>query len=141
MVDHINSTKRSWNMGRIGAKDTVPEVQVRSLLHRMGYRFRLHRKDLPGTPDIVLPKYRTVIFVHGCYWHRHPGCRYASTPKTNTDFWVKKFERNVERDRVNCAELTDNGWNVLVIWQCELRDMKELKRCLSIALSRDIAMT
>ncbi len=124
-------------MSRIRSKDTVPEIQVRSLLHRMGYRFRLHRKDLPGTPDIVLPKYRTAIFVHGCYWHRHSGCRYASTPKTNIDFWMKKFELNTERDKKNRSELADNGWNVMIIWQCELLDMKELKQRLLSVLPQD----
>jgi DNA mismatch endonuclease (patch repair protein) len=140
MVDHIDSAKRSWNMGRIRAKDTVPEVQVRSLLHRLGYRFRLHRKDLPGTPDIVLAKYRTVVFVHGCYWHRHLGCKYASTPKTNSDFWMGKFESNIARDRMNRTELANNGWNVLVVWQCELRDIDGLAQRLSKALSPDSIM-
>ena len=101
MTDILSKERRSWNMSRIRGSDTKPELLVRSLLHRMGYRFRLHRKDLPGRPDIVLPKYRTVIFVHGCFWHRHKGCKYAYTPKSRTDFWQNKFQGTVERDKRN----------------------------------------
>jgi len=113
-------------MSRIRGKDTAPEVLVRSLLHRMGYRFRLHRSDLPGRPDIVLPRYRTVVFVHGCYWHRHPGCKYAYTPKSRTDFWKKKFRDNVRRDRRSRQELEVAGWTVLIVWECEAADMAAL---------------
>lgn len=109
-------------MSRVRGSDTKPERRVRSLLHRLGYRFRLHRKDLPGTPDIVLPKYRTVVFVHGCYWHRHPGCKRASTPQTNREKWERKFENNVERDGRNQEELEALGWRVVVVWECETRD-------------------
>jgi len=92
----------------------------------MGYRFRLHRSDLPGRPDIVLPRYRTVVFVHGCYWHRHPGCKYAYTPKSRTDFWKKKFRDNVRRDRRSRQELEVAGWTVLIVWECEAADMAAL---------------
>lgn len=125
-MDRISKEWRSWNMSRIRGKDTAPEVLVRSLLHRMGYRFRLHRSDLPGRPDIVLPRYRTVVFVHGCYWHRHPGCKYAYTPKSRTDFWKKKFRDNVRRDRRSRQELEVAGWTVLIVWECEAADMAAL---------------
>lgn len=108
-------------MGRIKSGDTKPELTVRSILHRMGYRFRLHRKDLPGKPDIVLPKYKTVIFVHGCFWHRHESCKYAYTPKSRTDFWQKKFQSNVTRDHKVVSTLAEMGWRVLIIWECEVK--------------------
>lgn len=127
MVDIISKEKRSWNMSRIKGKDTKPELIVRSLLHMMGYRFRLHRKDLPGKPDIVLPKYRTVIFVHGCFWHRHKDCKYAYNPKSRTSFWQNKFKENIERDNKKQAELKKIGWEVIVIWECDLRKVEELK--------------
>ena len=122
MADHLTKDKRSWNMSRIRSKDTKPELLVRSLLHRRGYRFRLHRKDLPGKPDIVLPKYKTVIFVHGCFWHRHKGCKRCTTPSTNKDYWLAKFERNVKKDRQNKAQLKKLGWNVVMIWECEIKN-------------------
>lgn len=115
-------------MAAIRGKDTAPEMQVRRLLHRLGYRFRLHRRDLPGSPDIVLPRHRTVVFVHGCYWHRHTGCRYATTPRTRTAFWTEKFRRNVERDAAQQQQLRAAGWRVLIIWECELRDLEALTR-------------
>lgn len=127
MVDRLSKEKRSWNMSRIKCKDTKPELAVRSLLHRMGYRFRLHKKDLPGKPDIVLPKYKTVIFVHGCYWHRHKGCKYAYNPKSKVDFWQKKFDGNVERDKKKRIELKQLGWNVIVIWECETKKLQLLQ--------------
>lgn len=96
-------------------------------LHGLGLRFRLHRKDLPGSLDVVLPKHRTAIFVHGCYWHRHPGCKYASTPKTNQDFWLPKFQRNVERDARKEEALRALGWRVLIVWECETRDLPTLE--------------
>jgi DNA mismatch endonuclease (patch repair protein) len=113
-------------MAAIRSKDTSPELRVRRLLHHLGYRFRLHRRDLPGSPDIVLPKHRTVVFVHGCFWHRHPGCRYSTTPKTRADFWSKKFEQNIERDHRQQQQLREMGWSVMVIWECELRDLQSL---------------
>jgi DNA mismatch endonuclease (patch repair protein) len=106
-------------MSRIRGKDTAPERAARSLLHRMGYRFRLHVKKLPGRPDIVLPKYRTVVFVHGCFWHRHRGCRNCTTPANNRGFWVKKLGGNVTRDKLNRGALLKLGWRVVVVWECE----------------------
>lgn len=124
--DSSISAIRSRNMAAIRGRDTSPELRVRSLLHRLGYRFRLHRRDLPGSPDIVLPRHRTVVFVHGCFWHRHPGCRYATTPKTREEFWTRKFEQNVERDRRQQQQLREMGWSVMVVWECELLDLPSL---------------
>ena len=107
-------------MSRIRGKNTTPERVVRSELHSRGFRFRIHRKDLPGSPDIVLPKYRTVIFVHGCYWHRHEGCKYATTPKSNVEFWLNKFNENTQRDSRNQKALKELGWKVLIVWECEI---------------------
>lgn len=121
------SVQRSRNMALIRGKDTKPELKVRSLLHLLGYRFRLHRRDLPGSPDIVLPRHRTVVFVHGCFWHRHQGCRYTTTPNARKDFWTRKFQQNVERDRWQQQQLREMGWSVIVIWECELRDLPSLK--------------
>jgi DNA mismatch endonuclease (patch repair protein) len=135
MTDRISEARRSWNMSRIRGKDTKPEIAVRSMLHRLGYRFRLHRNDLPGRPDIVLPSRKTVILVHGCYWHRHPGCRYAYSPKSRVDFWEKKFAENTARDRRNMDELQSIGWRALVVWECELREPDELKKRLKDKLN------
>lgn len=121
MTDRLSPERRSALMSHVKSKDTGPEKIVRSWLHRHGYRFRLHRKDLPGSPDIVLSKYRTVVFVHGCFWHRHPGCRRASRPSTNVEFWERKFRTNVERDAVVRKRLEALGWKVVVIWECETR--------------------
>lgn len=120
-MDIYDKKKRSWNMSRIKNKDTKPELQVRSWLHRHGFRFRLHVKSLPGTPDIVMPKYRTVIEVRGCYWHRHPGCKFAYTPKSNLDFWNAKFSENIKRDISTDENLKKLGWRVVVIWECEIK--------------------
>ena len=106
-------------MARVGPKDTKPEMIVRRLLHALGYRYRLHRRDLPGTPDICFPARRKAIFVHGCFWHRHEGCRRTTDPKTRAPFWKEKFEQNVTRDRRKMAALLDLGWDVLVVWECE----------------------
>ena len=108
-------------MSRIRGRNTGPELRLRSLLHRAGFRFRLHAKQLPGSPDVVLPKYRTAIFVHGCFWHRHPGCRNATKPSTRREFWQEKFDANVSRDARNQAALEAAGWTVLTIWECELK--------------------
>ena len=113
-------------MARIRSKHTKPEMFVRSLLHRLGYRFRLHSNKLPGTPDIVLPKYQTVIFVHGCFWHRHEGCRYAYVPKTRQEFWKNKFEQNLRRHTHVTKELLQLKWNILVVWECQLKDTDAL---------------
>ena len=120
MADYLTKEQRSWNMSRIRSKDTKPELVVRSLLHRMGYRFRLHRKDLPGKPDIVLPKYKTVIFVHGCFWHGHKVCKRGNMPKSNRDYWVQKIQKNIDRDKKHRKELKKMGWKVLTIWECQI---------------------
>ncbi|MDO5464825.1 MAG: very short patch repair endonuclease [Akkermansia sp.] len=131
-MDVHTPEQRQRNMSAIKGKDTKPEIQVRKALHAQGYRFRLHRKDLPGKPDIILPKYKTVIFVNGCFWHRHPGCKYASTPSTNSDFWNAKFEENTARDKRNYAQLEELGWKVVVIWECEAKDIEKLIKKLLI---------
>jgi len=120
MVDTISAEQRSWNMSRIRGRNTGPEVRLRSLLHRAGLRFRLHVKDLAGKPDIVLPRYRTAIFVHGCFWHRHEGCRNCTTPSTRPEFWQEKFAGTVARDSRNEIRLREEGWTVLTVWECEL---------------------
>lgn len=123
-------------MAAIRGRDTIPERRVRSLLHRLGYRFRLHRRDLPGSPDIVLPRHQTVVFVHGCFWHRHPGCRYTTTPRTRSAFWDAKFRQNVERDARQQAELQNAGWSVMVVWECEIRNTQSLTARLQMIGSR-----
>ena len=120
------SDQRSRNMAAIKSKNTKPEIAVRKMLHALGYRFRLHRKDLPGSPDIVLPKYKTVIFVHGCFWHRHENCKYASTPKTRKEFWETKFKVNVKRDKEIQEKIKNIGWHSVVIWECQIKDEKFL---------------
>jgi len=120
VTDVFSEAKRSYVMSRVSSKDTKPEKIVRSYLHRVGLRFRLHGPGLPGKPDLVLAKYRTVVFVHGCFWHRHKGCKRATTPKTRKEFWMEKFEKNKARDRRNSRQLKENGWHVIVIWACEL---------------------
>ena len=125
-VKHKVSEQRSRNMSAIKSKNTKPEIAVRKLLHSMGYRFRLHRKDLPGSPDIVLPKYKTVIFVHGCFWHRHENCKYASTPKTRKEFWENKFKLNLKRDADVQEKIKSIGWQSVVIWECEIKNILAL---------------
>ena len=125
-MDSLTPEHRSWNMSRIRSGNTKPERLVRSLLHRMGYRFRLHRKDLPGRPDIVLPGRRTVVLVHGCYWHRHIGCRFTYTPKSNIDFWEAKFNENINRDQRQHSQLSQLGWSVITVWECETRELTAL---------------
>ena len=120
MADTVSKEKRSWNMSRIRAKDTKIEVAVRKYLFANGFRYRKNVKELPGKPDIVLPKYKAVIFVHGCYWHRHQGCKNCTTPSTNTEFWLEKFNTNVENDRKHKEQLETAGWRVLVLWECEI---------------------
>lgn len=119
-MDRISPEKRRWNMSRIRSNDTKPELMVRSFLFQRGFRFRLHVKNLPGHPDIVLPKYRTVVEVRGCFWHRHPGCKKTTTPSTHVDFWQKKFTDNIARDQRIEAELRRLGWHIIVIWECEV---------------------
>lgn len=120
MPDFLTPVERSRRMSRIRSSNTAPEVALRQALHANGLRFRLHRKDLPGKPDIVLPRYKAVILVHGCFWHRHEGCTIATTPKSNTSFWTDKFERNVARDQRVHRELEELGWKVFIAWECEL---------------------
>ncbi|MDE4914275.1 DNA mismatch endonuclease Vsr [Methylobacterium sp. 092160098-2] len=129
-MDKLEPAARSALMGRIRGTDTAPEMAVRRAAHRLGYRFRLHRRSLPGRPDLVFPARRAVIFVHGCFWHRHEGCAKASTPKTRTDFWTGKFARNVERDREAQDRLEQAGWRVLVVWECGIRDQLRLESTL-----------
>lgn len=126
-MDNLPPSRRSCLMARIRGKNTGPEVAVRRLLHSMGYRFRLHRRDLPGSPDLVLPRFKLAIFVHGCFWHRHPKCRLASTPTTNSAFWLEKFRANRKRDQRNERQLAAAGWRVVVVWQCQLAHVEKLK--------------
>lgn len=121
MADIVDKATRSRMMSGIQSRNTRPEMKVRSALHRAGFRFRLHVTGLPGKPDLVFPKHRAVLFVHGCYWHRHDGCRIASTPSTNRDFWTDKFEANVRRDRQARQALLSAGWRVGVVWECATR--------------------
>ncbi|MCJ2068896.1 very short patch repair endonuclease [Methylobacterium sp. J-030] len=129
-MDRLSPTDRSRLMGKVRGKDTTPEIKTRKVAHAFGYRFRLHRRDLPGSPDLVFPARQKVIFVHGCFWHRHPGCRKASTPTTRRTFWQEKFDRNVERDVRKEIQLIAAGWDVLVIWECETRDVERLTKTL-----------
>ncbi|MFL4471543.1 very short patch repair endonuclease [Tateyamaria armeniaca] len=116
------SAQRSWNMSRIRGKDTQPEMIVRRLLHSMGYRYRLHAPELPGKPDIVFRPRMKAIFVHGCFWHRHPGCKHTTTPKSREEFWRKKFLQNMDRDRRNLQSLHDAGWATEIVWECETKN-------------------
>ena len=134
MTDIVDTKCRSEMMARIRGRDTAPELAVRRIAHRMGLRFRLHRKDLPGRSDLVFPKHRLAVFVHGCFWHRHQGCRYASTPKSRVAFWTEKFAANVVRDARQEAALRTLGWRVLVIWQCESRDEAAVERRLAASI-------
>lgn len=128
MIDQLDPISRSNLMRRVKGKNTRPELAVRRLAHSMGYRFRLHRADLPGRPDLVFPSRKKIVFVHGCFWHRHPSCRRASTPEARSSFWQAKFDRNVERDSRNQQQLRETGWNILVVWECEIRDLNILAR-------------
>lgn len=125
MADKINRERRSWNMSRIRSKDTKPEILLRKALHEMGFRYRLHDRKLPGSPDFVFLKYKAVIFVNGCFWHRH-GCKATATPSTNQELWLKKFADTITRDKRNIQDLLDCGWRVAIVWECVLRGKKEL---------------
>ena len=120
-MDIWDKEKRSEVMSKIRSKNTRPEMILRKALFARGFRYRVNDRRLPGTPDIVLPKYRTVIFVHGCFWHGHDGCKHASTPKTNTGFWVEKIATNKKRDKIHTEQLIAQGWNVLIVWECDIR--------------------
>ena len=121
MMDVHDSETRSFNMSRIKGKDTKPEMMVRKFLHANGFRYRLHDKKLPGKPDIVLPKYNTIVLVHGCFWHGHQGCKYYVVPKTRTEWWLDKINSTKKRDYNNAVQIKKLGWRVFVIWECELR--------------------
>jgi len=126
-MDHLTSKKRSWNMSLIRAKNTGPEMIVRRIVHRLGFRFRLHKSDLPGKPDIVLRKYKTVVFVHGCFWHQHKNCRRTNIPKSNRKYWIPKLARNVERDKINKKQLMKDGWRIVAVWECQIKDPEKVK--------------
>lgn len=136
MPERLTKEERSFNMSKVHGKNTKPELIVRSFLHKNGFRFRLHRKDLPGHPDIVLPKYKTVIFVHGCFWHRHEGCKRCTTPVNNAEFWQRKFAANSEHDRIVCDALEEQGWRVIIIWECELTQGNSLTNKILTTLLR-----
>ena len=123
-MDTLTPEERSERMSRIRGRDTKPEMIVRRIVHRMGYRYRLHVPNLPGKPDLVLPRHRKVIFVHGCFWHRHPFCKYATMPAERREFWLEKFGKNIVRDQRNLLALGQAGWTPLVIWECEIADAK-----------------
>jgi len=127
MPDKISKERRSENMRRIQSKDMKPEMVIRRLVHGMGYRYRLHRTDLPGKPDLVFPSRKKVIFVHGCFWHQHgdPDCKIARRPKSNLDYWNPKLDRNVKRDTSNQAELQEMGWDHLIVWECQARGRED----------------
>ena len=137
MADKLTSPQRSHCMSRIRGKNTKPEILVRKGLHTRGFRFRLHNKKLYGSPDIVLPKYGVAIMVNGCFWHGHKGCRYATKPKSNIEFWETKIARNLHRDEVTTAHLEALGWTVITVWECELRNSSQLDERLN-ALTEDI---
>ncbi|WP_064685708.1 very short patch repair endonuclease [Rhizobium bangladeshense] len=126
-MDIVTREQRSRMMSGIRGKNTGPELAVRKAAHALGYRFRLHRKDLPGSPDLVFPRKNTVVFVHGCYWHRHEGCRYCYTPKSNIEFWATKFRNNIARDERVREELEHRGWRVVTLWECETADEDDLR--------------
>ena len=134
MADRLSRKRRSRNMSRIRSKDTFPELRVRSVIHRAGYRYRLHVSEMPGKPDIVMPRYQTVIFVDGCFWHQHPNCRRATMPKTNVAYWQPKLERNVARDRKVRIALRRTGWTPLTIWECQTKDDNTLSDILAAML-------
>lgn len=126
MADVFPPAKRSWIMSRVKGENTKPEILVRSLVHAMGFRFRLHRKDLPGKPDLVLPRHKKVIFVHGCFWHQHSACPNSARPTSNIAYWNRKLDRTVERDKHNIASLKSAGWQVLVVWECQIKNTEKL---------------
>jgi len=130
-MDSLTQERRSWNMRQIRSKDTKPEILIRKALWRMGYRFRIHYKKLPGKPDVVIIKHKLAIFIHGCFWHRHDGCIEASKPKTNSEYWENKISKTMERDKEHNAEIIQLGWRVIIIWECEIRnDVSENKKLL-----------
>lgn len=127
MTDKFDKETRSRIMAKVAGKNTEPETAVRKLIWQMGFRYRLHDKNLPGKPDIVFSKKKKIIFVHGCFWHNHIGCKMATMPQSNADYWQAKIQRNVNRDKTNIAKLESMGWQVLIVWECELKDIETLK--------------
>lgn len=136
MVDTLTTAERSECMRRVRGKNTKPEMIVRRLVHGMGYRYRLHRKDLPGCPDLVFPRYKKILFVHGCFWHSHPGCKRARMPASNQDYWRSKLERSSRRDEANRAALLAAGWGVMIVWECEVKN-SDLAERIKLFLSEE----
>lgn len=136
-MDVFDKTKRSWIMARVKNKDTAPEITVRSIVHRLGFRFKKNRTDLPGRPDIVLPRHRKVIFVHGCFWHGHKNCKRAARPSSNETFWHKKLDVNIARDKKNAQTLRREGWKVMTVWQCRIRDENRLVNRIESFLTKE----
>jgi len=126
MIDTLSKEERSERMAKIRSRDTKPELQVRKIIHGMGYRYRLHRRDLPGTPDIVFPSRKKVVFIHGCFWHRHTNCKIGHIPKTKQEFWIHKLEENAKRDQINIKKLKSLGWESLVIWECQIKHTDQI---------------
>jgi DNA mismatch endonuclease (patch repair protein) len=135
-MDRLTPTRRSYLMSRVRSRDTEPEMAVRRTAHGLGFRFRLHARELPGSPDLVFPRLRSLVFVHGCFWHRHPGCEKASNPSTRIEFWRAKFGRNIARDAAVRRELEALGWRILVVWECEAKDLKGLRVLIGRFLSK-----
>ena len=138
-MDKLTPEQRSRLMGRVKSRDTTPELIVRRLIHAMGFRYVLHDKRLPGRPDLVFPRFKKIIFVNGCFWHFHEGCRYATIPTSRTEFWQKKLERNRERDAGDLILLTEQGWKVLTIWQCELKNIKSIQERIGRFLGQKVS--
>lgn len=136
MADRLSPAERTAHMRRIRKRDTSPELLVRRIAHSLGYRFRLHRRDLPGTPDLVFPRLNKAILVHGCFWHQHEGCRLARQPKSRLDYWLPKFRRNIARDEISRRELEQLGWQCLVVWECETFDTINVRETLERFLSQ-----
>mgnify|MGYP001239340592 FL=1 len=136
MVDHISEERRSWNMSRIRSKNTKPEIAVRKMLHQRGIRYRLHAKDLPGIPDLSNKSKKFAVFVNGCFWHQHEGCKRANIPKSNKDYWIPKLDKNVEKQRKNLALLNKMGFKTYVVWECELNDIENNKALMEIVSAK-----
>ncbi|WP_183293698.1 very short patch repair endonuclease [Cupriavidus alkaliphilus] len=135
-MDTLSPEDRSKRMAKVRSKNTKPELRTRSCLHRLGFRFRLHVANLTGKPDITLPRWQVAIFVHGCFWHRHKGCQYTTTPQTNSAFWEEKFKSNLERDRRVIADLVAQGWDVIVVWECQTKTEASLRMALEPLLKK-----
>ena len=130
-MDKVTQEVRSRMMSGIKGKNTIPEMEIRQALHKLGFRYQLHRRDLPGTPDMVFPKYKTVLFVNGCFWHRH-GCKFTTVPKSNSDFWLRKFSQNIERDQRSLAALHYLGWSAIILWECEIK--ADMESCIALCI-------